>query len=308
MSAATRGGWTLADMPDLTGSRALVTGVTAGLGTSTATELARAGAEVVLVARSEAKLAATSAAITTEIPGAVLHPVIVDLADLSSVRRGAEQAADIGPIDLLINNAGVMALPYSRTVDGFDMQLGTNHLGPFLLTGLLLPQVVASGNGRIVSVGSHAHRIARRVPLEDPRTEDRRYSKWGRYGESKLANIMFVIELERRLRALDLPVKALAAHPGYSATELVEKAGGIAGVVMTTATRYLGQKAELGALPTLMAATADLPGGTYVGPAGLGQMSGLPKVVEPRRKYVHDPRALSALWEMSEKATGSAYP
>ncbi|HEX4189598.1 MAG TPA: oxidoreductase [Marmoricola sp.] len=300
--------WTLDRMPDLTGKRAVVTGVTAGLGTSTARELARAGAEVVLVARSADKLAATQASISTEIPGARLHPVIVDLADLSSVRRGGAEAAGIGPIDILINNAGVMALPYARTVDGFEMQFGTNHLGPFLLTGLLLPQIVASGNGRIVSVASHAHRIARRVPTGDPRDQSRHYSRWGSYGESKLADLMFVVELERRLRAAGLPVTATAAHPGYSATELVEKTGGLLGRFMTLATGVLGQPAEYGALPSLMAATADLPGATYVGPAGPGQMAGLPTVVAARRRFVHDQAAAARLWEVSEKATGISYP
>ncbi|WP_221177489.1 oxidoreductase [Nocardioides marmoriginsengisoli] len=300
--------WTLADLPDLSGKRALVTGVTAGLGTSTALELARAGAEVVLVARSPEKLARTARDLQDELPDAVLHSVRVDLADLTSVRRGAAEAAELGPLDLLINNAGVMALPYARTVDGFEMQLGTNHLGPFLLTGLLLPQVVASGNGRIVSVGSHAHRIARRVPLDDPRTQTRRYSKWGSYGESKLADLMFIHELERRLRAADLPVTAQAAHPGYTATELVGKSGGLGGRFMAAATRVIGQRAELGALPTLMAATADLPGASYVGPGGPGQMGGLPVVVKPRRRFVNDAAALTALWELSERATGISYP
>ncbi|MCW2786604.1 MAG: family NAD(P)-dependent oxidoreductase [Marmoricola sp.] len=303
-----RGRWTLVDLPDLTGKRALVTGVTAGLGTQTARELARAGAEVILVARSAAKLEATSAAITAEIPGATLHPVVADLADLSSVRRGAAEIAQLGPIDLLINNAGVMAMPYARTIDGFELQFGTNHLGPFLLTGLVLPQVIASGNGRIVSVASHAHRIALRVPLDEPRTQTRRYSKWGSYGESKLANLLFVKELERRLRAAGLPVTAQAAHPGYSSTELVAKSGGFGGRFMSAVTGALGQPAELGALPTLMAATAELPGATYVGPGGLGQMSGLPKVVATRRRFVNDRAAQAALWDLSEKATGITYP
>jgi NAD(P)-dependent dehydrogenase (short-subunit alcohol dehydrogenase family) len=300
--------WTLADLPDLTGTRALVTGVTAGLGTSTALELARAGAEVVLVARSRDKLDATSAELSAEVPSAKLHPVIIDLADLTSVRRGAAEAAEIGPLDLLVNNAGVMALPYARTIDGFEMQFGTNHLGPFLLTGLLMPQLIASGNGRVVSVASHAHRIARRAPLGDPRTQAGRYSKWGSYGESKLANLMFIVELERRLRAAGLPVSAQAAHPGYTATELVSKTGGFGGRFMHAATTVVGQAAELGALPTLMAATADLPGASYVGPAGPGQMGGLPKVVKPRRRFVHDADALRTLWERSEEATGIRYP
>jgi NAD(P)-dependent dehydrogenase (short-subunit alcohol dehydrogenase family) len=300
--------WSLADMPDLTGKRAVVTGPTAGLGPSTALELARAGAEVVLVGRSKDKLAATVGRLNGELPHATFHPVVADLADQSSVRRGAAEAAAFGPIDILVNNAGVMALPYARTVDGFEMQFGTNHLGPFLLTGLLLPQVIASGDGRVVSVASQAHRIARRVPLDDPRTLTRRYSRWGSYGESKLANLMFTFELDRRLSRAGLPVKALVAHPGYSATELVGKTGGIGGKVMHAATVVLGQKAEYGALPTLMAAVADLPGSTYVGPAGFGQMGGLPTVVKPRRRFVHDEEAQARLWELSERATGIKYP
>ncbi|MCZ4498679.1 MAG: family NAD(P)-dependent oxidoreductase [Marmoricola sp.] len=304
----TRGTWTLAEMPDLSSKRVLVTGVTAGIGTQTARELARAGAEVVLVARSQPKLDATAAAIAAEVPGAQLPTVVVDLADLTSVRRGAAAAAGLGPIDILINNAGVMALPYARTVDGFEMQFGTNHLGPFLLTGLLLPQVIASGNGRVVSVASHAHRLARRAPLDDPRAQTRRYSKWGSYGESKLADLLFIHELERRLRAADLPVTAQAAHPGYAATELVGKSGGIGGKFMAAVTGAIGQPAEYGALPTLMAATADLPGATYVGPAGFGQMGGLPTVVRPRRRFVGDLGVQQALWDLSERATGITYP
>jgi NAD(P)-dependent dehydrogenase (short-subunit alcohol dehydrogenase family) len=299
--------WTLADLPDLTGTRAVVTGVTAGIGTTTALELARAGAEVVLVARSADKLAATRGRLESTLPGAVFHSVLVDLADLSTVRRGAAEIGQLGPIDLLVNNAGVMALPYSRTIDGFETQLGTNHLGPFLLTGLLLPQLVASGDGRVVTVASQAHRIARRAPLDDPRTLQGRYSRWGAYGASKLANLMFTFELDRRARSFGLPVRALAAHPGYSATELVGKTGGLGGRIMTAATRLLGQPARLGALPTLMAATADLPGSTYVGPDGPGQMRGYPRIVRPRRLAL-DVDAQRRLWELSELATGLHYP
>jgi len=299
--------WTVADLPDLTGRRVAVTGVTAGLGTLTALELARAGAEVVLVARSTDRLATTRRQVENAVPAAVLHSVVVDLADLSSVRRGAASITDLGPLDVLVNNAGVMALPYARTVDGFEMQLGTNHLGPFLLTGLLLPQLVASSDGRVVTVASQAHRFARRPPLDDPRQLSGRYSRWGAYGGSKLANLMFTFELDRRARAAGLPVKALAAHPGYSATELVGKTGGVGGQIMTAATRFLGQPAKLGALPTLMAATADLPGSTYIGPDGLGQMRGHPRIVQPRRLAL-DEGAQRQLWELSETATGIRYP
>lgn len=294
-------------MPDLTGRRAVVTGVTAGLGTATAQALARAGAEVVLVARSLDKLATTRQQLESAVPGALLHSVRVDLADLSTVRRGAAEISDLGPLDLLVNNAGVMALPYSRTTDGFETQLGTNHLGPFLLTGLLLPQLMASGRGRVVTVSSNAARVVRRPPLDDPRVPPARYSRWGAYGASKLANLMFTFELDRRARAAGIPVTALAAHPGYSATELVGKTGGVGGQIMVAATRLLGQRAELGALPTLMAATADLPGSTYVGPDGFGQMRGYPRIVKPRRLAL-DRDAQRRLWELSELATGLRYP
>jgi len=299
--------WTIADLPDLAGRRVVVTGVTAGLGTTTARELARAGAEVVLVARSADKLATTRASLEQELPKAAFWPVVVDLADLSSVRRGASEIAALGPVDVLVNNAGVMALPHARTVDGFEMQLGTNHFGPFLLTGLLLPQLIASGDGRVVAVASQAHRFARRAPLDDPRTLHGRYSRWGAYAGSKLANLLFTFELDRRLRAAGLPVRALAAHPGYSATELVGKTGGASGQIMTAATRLLGQRADLGALPTLMAATADLPGSTYVGPDGLGQMRGHPRIVRARR-LARDEEAQRRLWALSEAATGIRYP
>ena len=305
--AGTPARWTMADLPDLTGRRALVTGVTSGIGERTALELARRGAEVVLAARSDAKLDKTEADVMAAVPAAVLHRVIVDLADLSSVRRAAHQVAGTGPLHLLVNNAGVMALPYARTVDGFELQLGTNHLGPFLLTGLLLPQLVESGDGRVVTVASNAHWMARHAPLDDPRTAPGRYSRWGAYAGSKLANLLFTFELDRRLRATGLPVKALAAHPGYSATELMGKTGGAGGWIMAAASRFLGQPPSLGALPTLVAATADLPGSTYIGPDGLGQMRGHPRIVRPSRRAL-DEAAQRRLWELSEAATGLRYP
>jgi NAD(P)-dependent dehydrogenase (short-subunit alcohol dehydrogenase family) len=300
--------WTLADLPDLTGRRALVTGVTSGIGKQTALELARAGAEVVLAARSEAKLDVTEAGILTAVPNAVLHQLVIDLSDLSSVRRAAERARAVGPLDLLVNNAGVMATPYSRTADGFELQLATNHLGPFLLTGLLLPQLVDSGSGRVVTVASQAHRYTRRAPFDDPRLTEGRYSRWGSYSRSKLANLLFTFELDRRLRERGLPVTALACHPGYSATELMGKGrDGRSGQILQAAFALVGQPSSMGALPTLMAATADLPGSTYVGPSNLFQMRGLPKVVKPRR-LARDEVAQQQLWELSEAATGIRYP
>jgi NAD(P)-dependent dehydrogenase (short-subunit alcohol dehydrogenase family) len=304
--------WTLADVPDLSGRRALVTGVTSGLGETVALELARAGAEVVLAARSPDKLDATEAHLRRQLPDARLRRLRVDLADLGSVRRAAAEASALGPLHLLVNNAGVMATPYQRTVDGFELQLATNHLGPFALTGLLLPALVASGDARVVSTGSQAHRMARRAPLGDPRAPRGRYSRWEAYAQSKLAHLMFAFELDRRLHAAGLPVVAVAAHPGFSATGLMSTGLGEGGsratrAVLVGAFRALGQPPRLGALPTLMAATADLPGGSYVGPRDFFQMRGQPRLVGARR-LARDPDARRRLWELSEAATGVSYP
>ena len=303
--------WTPAEIPDQTGRRVLVTGVTAGIGTQTALELARAGAEVVLAARSQDKLTRTRALLEDEVPGAELRELVVDLSDLRSVRRAAEQARELGPIDVLVNNAGVMAPPHQRTADGFELQLATNHFGPFLLTGLLLPQLVESGAGRVVTVSSQGHRLARRAPLKDPRRKPLRYSRWGSYVGSKLANLLFTYELDRRLRAKGLPVTALAAHPGYSATELMgsgRRAGGERSAdILQGAFELVGQPASMGAWPSLMAATAPLPGSTYVGPRNFGQLAGPPQVVRSTR-LSRDPETQRRLWELSEQATGIRYP
>lgn len=303
------GGWTLDQMPDLTGRRALVTGATSGIGRQTATELARHGAEVVLAARSLDRLAATEKSVLAEVPTARLHRVVVDLTDLGSVRLAAADAARLGPLHLLVNNAGVMATPYQRTVDGFERQLATNHLGPFLLTGLLLPSLVASDDGRVVTVSSQMHRLTRSMPLDDPRVPERRYSPWLAYSRSKLANLLFTFELDRRAREAGLPVKALAAHPGYSATDLWVNRGQRQGTgrILEAAFGVAGQPPGLGALPTLMAATADLPGATYVGPGNVLQLRGLPKVVAARR-MAHDRDLQRRLWEISEEVTGISYP
>ena len=291
--------WAPSDMPDLTGKRMLVTGVTAGLGQQTALELAARGAEVILAARNPARLEATIQRIEAEVTDPKLQRLIVDVSDLSSVRQAAKQAQEFGPINVLINNAGVMATPYERTADGFELQFATNHLGPFALTGLLLPQLIESGDGRVVAVSSNLHRLARRAPLGDPRVMRGRYSKWGAYAESKLADLLFTYELDRRLRTADLPVKALAAHPGYSATELGSS-------ILQAASGLAGQPAEMGAWPTLMAATADLPGSTYVGPRNLMQMRGTPRIVSSTRTS-RDRDAQRRLWELSEEATGVHY-
>ena len=305
--------WTLAEMPRLAGRRALVTGVTSGLGGHVATELARAGADVVLAARNPEKLAETAAAITAEVPAAVLHPLRLDLADLGSVRLAAEEAAALGPLDILVNNAGVMATPHERTRDGFELQFGTNHLGHFALTGLLLEALSASGGARVVTVSSQMARSVRGVSLRDPRTQGERYRKWNAYGQSKLANLLFTYELDRRASAKGLPLTAVAAHPGYSHTNLVASGmnrGGrrLDGTIALAVTSLVGQSSERGALPLLMAAAAPgLRGGTYVGPDGPFQLHGEAAVVPPPRAALDETMA-AGLWDLSEEATGVRYP
>jgi NAD(P)-dependent dehydrogenase (short-subunit alcohol dehydrogenase family) len=301
--------WTPDQIPDLTGRRALVTGVTSGLGEVVVSTLAGRGAEVVMAARSEPKLAAAVEDVQRRTPSATVRPLLLDLADQSSVRRAAAEAASYGPLHLLVNNAGVMAPPYKRTVDGFELQMATNHFGHFTLTGLLIPQLVASGDARVVSVSSQGHRMARSAPLDDPRREHGRYRRWPVYGQTKLANLLFVFELDRRAREAGLPLKAMAAHPGVSATGLMRSGYGTGpgGRILDAAFHAMGQPPEMGAMPILMAATADLPGTTYVGPGGPGGARGLPKVVGTS-SLARDPEAARRLWEVSQDATGVVYP
>jgi len=305
--------WSLADIADQTGRTAIVTGTSlGGLGHVTALELARRGARVVLAGRNAAKVEETRAAIVDEVPDAALDRLLVDLADLDSVHAAAGVASDLGPLHLLVNNAGVMAPPYSRTRDGFESQMATNHFGPFLLTGLLLPQLVESGDGRVVTVSSLMHRMAPKAPTGDPRVQSGRYLRWPEYGESKLANLLFTFELARRLREADLPVRALAAHPGIAGTHLVVngQTGGMNGrraSILDAAVKAISQSAADGALPTLMAATADLPSGSHVGPSGFQQLRGAPQLVEASsvaRNRNHQER----LWAVSEEAVGLAWP
>jgi NAD(P)-dependent dehydrogenase (short-subunit alcohol dehydrogenase family) len=300
-------------MPDQAGRTILVTGCTlGGLGHYTALELARRGARVVLAGRSTEKLAETEREILAAVPHAELVQLEVDLSDLQSVRTAAAEAAPLGPIDVLVNNAGVMAPPYRRTVDGLELQMATNHFGPFLLTGLLLPALVSSGAARVVTVSSQMHRTARKAPLGDPRNQEGRYLKWPVYGQTKLANLLFTYELDRRLRDAELPVKALAAHPGFAGTHLAANgrfgraAGGLASI-LDAAVRSVAQPADMGALPTLMAATADLPGSTYCGPSGFHEYGGLPVVVGSS-KLSRDEDVQRQLWELSEETTALRYP
>jgi NAD(P)-dependent dehydrogenase (short-subunit alcohol dehydrogenase family) len=305
--------WELADIPDQAGRTAVVTGTSlGGLGHHTALELARRGARVVLAGRSAERLAATETELRREVPTAELERLEVDLADLESVRRAAESTTAYGPLDVLVNNAGVMGTKRRTTSDGLDLQLATNHFGPFLLTGLLLPQLLASKDGRVVTVSSNMHRTATSAPLGDPREPRRVYRRWQVYGQTKLANLLFTYELDRRARAKELPLRALAAHPGFAGTHLAangqygRSSGGLATILDATV-KAVSQPADRGAWPVLMAATAELPGATYVGPGSLGEMHGAPQVVTSSR-LSHDEEAQRRLWELSEETTGISYP
>ena len=246
-------------------------------------------------------------------PAAELDQLEVDLADLESVRRAGEAAAAYGPIDVLVNNAGVMGTSRDVTGDGLDLQLATNHFGPFLLTGLLLPQLVASKDARPSSPSRRtctASRAARRWATRTCTAASTR--KWRVYGQTKLANLLFTYELDRRAREKELPVRALAAHPGFAGTHLAANgqygraSGGIASI-LDAAVKAVSQPAAHGAWPVLMAATAELPGSTYVGPGGLGEMTGRPRVVTSTG-LSRDEDAQRRLWELSEETTGISYP
>lgn len=312
MTAATT--WTLADIPDQGGRTILVTGTTVGgLGHYTSLELARRGARVVLAGRTRARLDETAAAIRAEASAAALETVLLDLSDLSSVRRAAAEVTGLGPIDVLVNNAGVMGTPYHRTADGLELQMATNHFGPFLFTGLLLPQLAASRAARVVTVSSQMHRVARTAPLDDPRVQHGRYRRWPAYGQTKLANLLFTYELDRRARRAELPVKALAAHPGFASTHLAangqygRSSGGRASILDAAIKAFSPNSAEEGAWPSLMAATADLPGATYCGPRGIAEWSGPPQVTTSN-KLSYDETAQRRLWQLSQEVTGISYP
>jgi len=289
--------WTAADLPDLTGKTAIVTGSNSGIGRIAARELARAGAHVILAVRTVAKGEAAAA----EMPGST-EVRALDLSSLDSVRAFADSVdADV---DLLINNAGVMALPESRTADGFEMQIGTNHLGHFALTNLLLERVT----GRVVTVASGAHRMGK-IRLDDLNWErPGSYDRWRAYGQSKLANLLFTAELQRRLAEAGSSVIATAAHPGWSATHLQERTGSrLQDGLMQIGNKVWAQSDEMGALPTLYAATADIPGNSYVGPDGFQEMRGTPTLVD-RSGRAKDTETAAALWELSEQLTGVHFP
>ncbi|WP_129336378.1 oxidoreductase [Cellulomonas endophytica] len=301
--------WSAADIPSLDGQRALVTGANSGLGLRTAVALAAHGAEVVLACRDRARGRAAQERVLAE-TGRAAGLVDLDLADLRSVEALAQGWGD-APLHLLVANAGVMAVPRGTTRDGFERQLGTNHLGHFALVGRLLPALRQAPFARVVVVSSNAHRFGR-VRLDDLMFQRRRYSPWRAYGQSKLANLLFVRELDRRLRAHGDPVVAVAAHPGFASSNL--SAGFTAGLPPVVASGYrwlqgrLEQSDEAGALPSLYAATMpDVPGGALYGPDGRFEQRGAPTRVHPSARAQDDATA-RGLWERSERLTGVTYP
>jgi NAD(P)-dependent dehydrogenase (short-subunit alcohol dehydrogenase family) len=291
-------GFSTADLPDLSGQTVIVTGASSGIGLEAARAFAGQGARVILAVRDEAK--GQKAAGT--LPAAGKAEVrLLDLASLDSVRAFARDWS--GPVDLLINNAGVMIPPLSRTADGFELQFGTNHLGHFALTNLLLPNVT----GRVVTVSSDAHRFGA-IDFDDLNWERRRYRAWRAYGQSKVANLLFTAELQRRLTEAGSPVLSMAAHPGYAATNLQSHSGSrLMASAMKLGNRLIAQDAASGALPTLYAATGHLPGNSFVGPSGFVGMRGAPAPC-PRTKAASDPAAARRLWDVSEQLTGVIFP
>jgi NAD(P)-dependent dehydrogenase (short-subunit alcohol dehydrogenase family) len=283
--------WTAADLPRQDGRTFVVTGANSGIGLAAARELGRAGARVVLAVRNTEKGERAAASIQGQTQVRRL-----DLSDLSSVRAFADTWE--GDLDVLINNAGIMAVPEQRTKDGFEMQIGTNHLGHFALTNLLLPRV----KERVVTVSSTAHRQGK-IDLDDLNWERRDYSAWRAYGQSKLANLLFTMELQRRLEASSSNVRATAAHPGYAATNLQSHTGSrLQTIGMAIGNKLIAQSEEHGAWPTLFAATQEIAGNSYVGPDGFQEGRGHPKLVG-RTAAAQDEQVARGLWTLSEELT-----
>jgi len=303
--------WTEADIPDQTGRTALITGANSGIGFEATRALAEHGARVVLACRSRVKADAAVQAIATTAPGADVSVLELDLADLDQVTVAAATFASAHDrLDLLINNAGLMAIPKQTTVQGYEMQLGVNHLAHFALTGRLLDRLLATPGSRVVSISSQGHRPGR-IAFDDLQSE-RTYGPWKAYFQSKLANLLFIGELQRRLTAADSPTLALAAHPGGSRTNLGhENPGGILNTIghvgRPVIEKIALQSAAMGALPTLRAATDPaVVGGEYFGPDGLGEQRGHPRVVG-RSRRAQDEDVARRLWEVSEELTGVRY-
>jgi NAD(P)-dependent dehydrogenase (short-subunit alcohol dehydrogenase family) len=311
------GSWTAADIPDLTGRTVFITGANSGLGLRSAEALAARGAAVVMGCRSAERGAAALTRVAALATGPAPVVVGLDLADLGSVKDAAAEVAAIAPgLDVLMNNAGIMAVPLQRTVDGFEMQFGTNHLGHYALTGHLLGPLLASPDGgRVVTTSSGAHKTARNE-WGDPNYTTSRYHRWGAYGRSKLANLLFMRELGRRAAEAGTRLTSVGGHPGYAATHLQgasAEASGIwpvrkvAGLAMAIGNRVVAQSDTAGARPQLYAATMpDVGSGDYFGPSGLGEMRGGPTRVG-MSAAARDDDAARRLWQLSEELTGVVY-
>ncbi len=304
--------WSATDIPDQTGRTVLVTGATSGLGLRSAEALAAKGARVLLAGRNPAKLDASVAQVAPLASGPEPEAVRLDLADLGSVRAAAADVADRAEhLDVLMNNAGVMALPKGTTADGFELQLGTNHLGHVALTALLLPTLLAAPHPRVVTTSSGAHRMGR-MRWDDLQWERGSYSRWRAYGQSKLANLLFAFELDRRAQRAGTALRSLAAHPGYAATHLQAAGPEMAGnkvmaTVMNVLNRVVAQSDAQGALPQLYAATMpDATGGEYWGPNGPAESRGAPTRVGATKEAT-DEAAAARLWDLSLDLTGTSF-
>lgn len=288
--------WTAADLPSFSGRTVIVTGANSGLGLITAKELSRVGANVILACRNTAKGDEAAASMTGH--AGTVEVRKLDLQDLASVREFAE---GVERVDVLINNAGIMAVPYAQTKDGFESQIGTNHLGHFALTNLLLPKIT----DRVVTVSSMMHLLGK-ISLKDLNWKSRPYSAWLAYGQSKLANLLFTRELQSRLDVAGSAVKSLAAHPGYSATNLQGHSGNRLGArFWDVGNSLLATSADFGARQTLYAASQDLPGDSFVGPKFA--MRG-PTGVVARSPLARDKDTATALWILSEQLTDTEFP
>ena len=304
-------GWTVGQIPAQDGKTVVVTGANSGIGFQAALELARRGARVLLGCRNYAKGQAALDGLLREVPGASAELVELDMASLASIRGFAAEFAGRGiALDVLVNNAGVMALPKREvTADGFERQFGTNHLGHFALTGLVMPQLLQAAAPRVVTVASLAHRNGK-IDFANLQSE-RGYKPWGAYGESKLANILFARELERRAKAAHSKLMSVPVHPGVSQTSIVANGPGASDVktrVLFTFAKFLTSKDAEGAWPTLYAATSTaVRGGDYIGPSGFMEFKGVPTVVQPRANGL-DEKVGERLWTVSEELTGVRYP
>jgi NAD(P)-dependent dehydrogenase (short-subunit alcohol dehydrogenase family) len=309
-------GWTANDVPDQSGKTCLVTGANSGLGFASAQVLAARGARVIMACRNAERGHRAIDALLAKQPSAKIELLLLDLASLASIRDAVGQFLDRHDrLDILINNAGLMAIPSMRTADGFEMQLGTNHLGHFALTGLLLPKLLTTRGSRVVVVTSAMHRLGR-IDFDDPFFEKRPYSRWAAYNASKLANLLFTFELVRRLERARAETIAVAAHPGYAATALQGRAAALSpswqvrleGFLLRLGNATVAQSAAAGAWPSLRAATDPAArAGDVFGPSGLGGSRG-PAVCVDVSRQARDAEAGRQLWALSERLTGVTYP